>query len=612
MHRSTPSDQRSSDAPARRVLSRRISHFWWTYQWPILIVLWFAMMLLGYIGFWLYYRSYPLERPHTPGDLVYYTMQLVPLISGALPHPVPMELEIARHLLPVIEGYAGVVAIVIAISGGAAVLRVIGMHDHVVICGLGRKGALLARRFREAGQSVVVVERDPDAPQVTQCRDEGFIVLIGDATQAETLRHARVGVARQVIGVCGDDGVNADIVASVHALVKGRGRTPIVCAVHVVDPWLYWLLREQELSPAFAGSMRLELFNVYALGAREMLSEHPLAVADGSSPPHVLVVGLGQLARSVIIQLALDWQPRFRATGARLQISVLGHDAERRSEALRQRYPRLGHICELIPYAVDVHVAGFQCAPCVCDADGRTDVSAAYVCLVDETLALAAGLTLAHDLGGCSVPIVVRVDERAGLVRLAQTQYAAGGDGSPATSLYAFPLLERTCTPAIVLGGAHETLARAIHEAYVLREVERGATVESNPSLVPWDALPERLQEADRAQADHIGVKLAAAECDLEPLTDWDADRFSFTTDEVERLAELEHARWVADYQRAGWRHSAADKDVEATTHPSLAPWGDLSEVERDKDRDVVRLLPVLLARAGFQIVRRQSAGVDV
>ena len=622
MTRASASNSRASGVPPGRVLSRRLSHFWWTYQWPILILLWFAMMVLGYIGFWLYYRTYPFERPHAAGDLLYYTMQLVPMISGALPHPVPIELEVSRHLLPIIEGYAGVVAIVIAISGGAAVLRIVGMRDHVVICGLGRKGVLLARRFRELGHSVVIVERDPDNSRVVQCRDEGFIVLVGDAAQPETLRHARVQVAAQVIGVCGDDGVNAGIVAVVQKVVAGRRRAPVLCAVHIVDPRLCELLREQELSPAFAGYLRLELFNVYGLGAREMLAEHPLAGAENRPAPHPLVVGLGQLGRSLVVQLALEWQPRFRESGERLRVSVVGRDAERRCEALKQHYPRLGQICELVPYAVDVRAADFQCAACVRDGDGRSDVTAAYVCLEDETLALATSLTLAHDLRGSGVPIVVRVDERAGLVTLAQAMYEREEAGrAPSTSmhaypllertLYAFPLLERTCTPEIVLGGAHETLARAIHEEYVLHELERGATAEDNPVLVPFDALPKRLQEANRSQADHIGVKLTAAGYELEPLTDWDADQFTFSASEVEQLSELEHERWVNDYRAAGWRYAPGSKDPGAKTHPDLVSWGELPDEVREKDREAVRAIPRFLAKAGLQVCRLGGAAAD-
>ena len=78
-----------------------------------------------------------------------------------------------------------------------------------------------------------------------------------------------------------------------------------------------------------------------------------------------------------------------------------------------------------------------------------------------------------------------------------------------------------------------------------------------------------------------------------------------FTPDEVEMLAVKEHERWMDDYLRAGWVHAPGDKQNHKKTHPSLVPWSQLTEDEKEKDRDTIRSLPVFLARAGFQIERR-------
>ena len=143
-------------------------------------------------------------------------------------------------------------------------------------------------------------------------------------------------------------------------------------------------------------------------------------------------------------------------------------------------------------------------------------------------------------------------------------------------------------------------------------QVALGETQQTNPSLVAWDELPQRLQDASRRQADDIGSKLSAIGCGLEALTDWDADLFAFAPDEIERLAVLEHERWLEDYQASGWRYAPGAKSVEQKTHPSLVPWGELSEAEREKDRDVARLLPTLLARAGLQVARLEPRGRTV
>ncbi len=119
---------------------------------------------------------------------------------------------------------------------------------------------------------------------------------------------------------------------------------------------------------------------------------------------------------------------------------------------------------------------------------------------------------------------------------------------------------------------------------------------------MPWEELAERYKESNRAQAAHIGAKLAAVSCDLAPLTDWDAESFEFSPDEVERLAIMEHDRFVDERVRDGW--TVGPKDAERKISPYLVPWDELPEDIKEYDRVFVRGLPRFLARAGFQIVR--------
>lgn len=153
---------------------------------------------------------------------------------------------------------------------------------------------------------------------------------------------------------------------------------------------------------------------------------------------------------------------------------------------------------------------------------------------------------------------------------------------------------------------ACETLARAIHEDYVRRQRERGAAPDSNPSMVGWDELPETLKRSNRDQARHIGVKLAALGCGIEPLAHGSAEPFSFSAEEQELLSRMEHDRWWRDREADGWT-LAPEKDVERKKSPYLIPWEELPEEIRGYDRDTVRGLPVFLAEAGFRIVRKRD-----
>jgi hypothetical protein len=595
---------RSSLPRPPHVRRRRFVHAWWNHQWPILAALWMLFMGLGYIGFFKYFELYPVEMPHGPGDLLYYTLQLLPMESGARLHPVPWELQVARYSLPILGVYTTVAALIVAFWGRTLRLRLRMTRGHVVICGLGDKGLRLARGFHSLGARTVVVERDRANPWIEQCRDEGIAVLVGDATDADVLKAAGVARAEHLISVCRDDGANAEVALAAGGLVARRRGLPLACIVHILDPDLCQLLRQRELTSGSDPGMRLELFSVVDLAARTMLAEYPLIDREQADRRlHVLVVGLGNFGRSVVLQAARDWQSHYRESAQRLRMTLIGKDAKRVAEALCTRYPRLASTCEIVPHTADVTRPDFDARAVLVDADGCCDLSAAYICLNDEPAAISIGLSLRECLPVGAPRIIVRVRDEVGLAKLLPR-----GAGPACGLLRTFPVYERACTPELVLGGAHETLARAIHSQYVRQQTARGDTPQSNPSLVPWDDLPPRLQEANRRQADDIGVKLETLGCALAPLTDWDADRFTFTPGEVEMLAVKEHERWMDDYVRAGWVHAPGDKQNRKKTHPSLVPWSQLTEDEKEKDRDTIRSLPVFLARAGFQIERRRPA----
>jgi hypothetical protein len=149
-----------------------------------------------------------------------------------------------------------------------------------------------------------------------------------------------------------------------------------------------------------------------------------------------------------------------------------------------------------------------------------------------------------------------------------------------------------------------EVLARARHEDYVRRERERGATIADNPSLVDWLDLPESLKESNRRFAESVGGSLAELGAELRPLDPSHAlPRVPFSSDQLERLACREHERWIRDLERDGWRSTDGAKDPARKLHPLLVAWEDLPEGEKEKDRDVFRGLPRMLAEVGFEMI---------
>jgi Trk K+ transport system NAD-binding subunit len=476
-------------------------------------------------------------------------------------------------------------------------------RKHVVVCGLGRKGRLLARSLRERGRRVVVIEKDAENDRIAPCRAEGALVVVGDARSSRCLRNAAVSRARHLVAITEDDGLNAEIVVQGRLLASERRGADLSCFAHVMDPGLCALLRTQELERPAAQAFRLDFFNVFERGARQVLAEFPVwgeTSAGDREAVHMVVVGVGRFGGTLIAAAARGWRATHRRERGPLRVTLVDRAADSKADALRLRYPHLGKICELRPRPMEFESPEFQRGEFLFDAEGETDVTSTYVCVDDDSAALAAALALHRHLKEDRIPIVVRMTQAGGLASLLRTR--EGGDEEFGT-LHAFALLERTCHADLLAESTNEILARAIHQDYVEQQAEKGATPETNPSMVAWEALTEGLKQSNREQAAHIGVKLQAAGCDVAPLTDLDAESFAFESEEVERLAEMEHARWVEERRREGWE-LGPQKDVNRKISPFLVPWGELAESMKDYDREFVHGLPRFLARAGFQIVR--------
>jgi hypothetical protein len=148
----------------------------------------------------------------------------------------------------------------------------------------------------------------------------------------------------------------------------------------------------------------------------------------------------------------------------------------------------------------------------------------------------------------------------------------------------------------LVRGGSVERIARAIHERWRSEQIGAGKTAPS------WDELDESRKESSRDHARDIPVKLRMVGCDIAPLHDQDAKDFTFTDEEVERLASAEHVRWIRERIADGW--TAGHKDASRKTTPYLVPFEELPADIAEFDRIFVREIPRLLVSADLRVVR--------
>jgi hypothetical protein len=598
---------RSIEATPRPNVSRRttwrrwrIPHVSETARWLLIGVFFLVVVALGTIGFDESMRA--RGEPGALTDKLYRALQLFVLHSGDVPPPVPWQLEAARLLAPLVDAFAALGAVAALMREQVSGVRVRRYSGHVVVCGLGRLGAMVAPALREAGYRVVAIEADPHSAAIARCREQGVLVLVDDATDLAVLRRAGAHRARYLFAITGDDGRNARIALRARELVAGRGGPPLTCFAHIVDHKLGGVLRQAALAQREAGSLRLEMFNASEIGVPTLLREHPPFDKKGNTPfgpPHIVVVGLGEMGTRLVLHAARRWRAIPGLRRKKLRVTVVDQHAGARVASLKERLPRLADLCDLVDCPMDLESAEFQRADFMGSRRSVPTVTSVYVFLGDDAVSLSVALHLRHRLRNRAIPIVVRTTQEGGVAAfLGDLEHDdAYGD------LRVFGLLDLVCRPDVLLGGQNELLARAIHAAYVRGQTQKGQTPETNPSMLDWERLPESLRESNRQEAADVYRKLRAIGCDIEPLTDWDAPPPTFSLEEVELLARMEHDRFVRERREAGWKLGPVKSEARKES-PYLVRYGDLPEAIKELDRAAVRDLPALLAEADFAVVR--------
>lgn len=556
-----------------------------------------VLFVMGVVGFGRYASIH--NQPSTLLDELYLALQLLAMNSGAVPPPLPWELEVARFGIPLLTALAAIKAVLDLFQEQVRRFRLRTLQDHIVICGLSRKGFLLAERLNADGRLVVIIEKNEENDRLATCRMLGMYVLVGDATDPELLRKAGVARAAAVVAVCDDDGINLEIALRVKPLAEERQERPLTCLVHIGEPQLCSLIREKE-THLDSHRFQLELFNTFENGARLLLRSFPAWEEGGPTGrpvAHLLVIGLGRLGENLVVQAARDWWNQPARGNNRLPVTIIDLTATAKIESLCVRFPPLEKACDLHALDMDVTSADFARGSYLLERDGRPPVSRVYICMDDDARALQISLALLRQTQG-RLPVVLRVAEPTGLASLLDPGLNhSDGYGS----IHAFALLDTICTPELLTSTRRELLAQAAHADYVAGQRKAGANMD-NPALQPWERLNENLRQNNYAFVDRLQGELASAGYGIQPLVDWDAPSMQIPEEKVELMAHMEHAAWCEQRLSEGWRFSPGPKNIESRTHPGLVDWGELAEEEREKNRNFVRNTPRFLGRIGLQI----------
>jgi len=556
-----------------------------------------VVIILGTIGNLQSQRD--AQEHYSVANALYHTAQLFAMHTPHFHNSPPLALEIARWLAPVTTVLSLWQLVGSFLHSERAERRLRKMHQHSVVCGLGRKGMHMVQHLRKQGREVVVIEQNPSPEFTEECHKLGALVLTGNAGNPASSQEARIQFAAELYALCPEDQTNCEIAAVVSRQPRAQGTSALACHVHLADTDLRTLLQEQMATHSDRGNVQLHFFDVFDPVARKLIMEdlpldHALIAATTTKRVHLVLLGLGRMGGRLAVRAA---QLGHFANHSRLRISIVDRHGRKNLDALLFRHPALKDLCdvelheqELLSPATDALVAGW-CAD-------QAFVTSIVICMDDEPRALEAALRFLPPAREHGVRIGLRMAREGGLARL----LASGQPGNSLTgTLQTFGLEEEWCELTHPETDTCEKLAAAIHELYRKSEpVKKDNTAMASP---PWSELLERFRESNRQQAAHIPVKLRAIGCMMVRTGEAGVAETKFTPAEIDLMARMEHARWMAERRMAGW--TLGPRDNTKLHHPDLVEWDTpLNENSREKDRVAVKQIPDLLAAVGMKVCR--------
>lgn len=558
----------------------------WVLIGPVAI----ASLLLGLWGF--------LVAGHSFGDAIILTIGLIRGTGSYAFGKAPLQLVIAQYLLPATALFGGAKLLLVNFRRDMRVAMAHRARNHVIVCGLGETGMKIVGSMQRAGNPVVVVTLDGTGANALACERLAITVLNGDATQPGMLKLAGLPRADSVIVTTGSDSQNLEIGLATSAFLASHGRRDVKLLVEVRSDWVLDTLLDHRTAALGGAHVEFHLFNTTADAARLLLRtpaflDLPKSLAAPQSP-HLVFAGFGEINRELARRAVCS---NFALPGVRAVVSVLTRDAGETETRFRGRDAALAALAAFSFQSFTFGEGRMDVWPDVLRLLSTRRADAIVVALENDDDSLYTALQFRSCLDQrdqFATPVFVRLKEQYKLgVFLQQVE----SHHLLANRLVPFGSLEQLTSPEILLGHELDRIARAGHDIYA----GLAGRDETSPASVPWERLAERYKESNRAQADHIAVAVGALGYRIVP----GVAKIELLSEELDRLAEIEHWRWCVERKAAGWTYGATRDDV-LKLNPLLKPWSELSEGERGANRALAHRVPEILARENLGLVKER------
>ena len=562
----------------------------------IVFVLAVTSFVLGIIGHYQIYFVSPngevaKSNDYSYWDIFYSTLQMFILESDAETGSAKwtIYLQLARFLAPIVIIWSAFRAVMLILANQISTIQRARLKNHIVIIGSSN---LVNRLIRDYSENYNVIQIASNVIKELKITSENRVFQIeGNATSDEILRTARVNFSKRIFITTKSESYNRNIAYSLGSFLEAVPiKDKITCHYELRSGTKQAANITQHLNNE---KVSLNYFNPDRITARELIKAYPPHFKrlpnTGDKPMHILLVGFSEFGQELAKQLIrvchyLDLQ--------NLRLTIVDEGNHRSWKRFKKELPALNMVADVIFENFDPCSLTLDHWDKLQDED-RGVFDAVYIANFDQEESYNVALDARDGLGTKTNPDLVVVCSIEPISEL--------GDGPGAiTVLYNIDKASWTLEN-FINGKADEDHngqegAKSIHDNY-LKQVK--AHKESLTDLKDWkekeahknwDLLPEYLRDKNRDQADHIPIKTKIILQSLSTINRKE-DFINNNQGLIEKMAELEHRRWMASSVVAGFRYGENRDELIKRTHPDIIHYDRLNEDTKNYDRNVVESL---------------------
>ena len=613
------------------------------YNWLFPLVILFAT-LLGTVGF--YQHALANNIPPSWTSALYLSLQLFVLNSGGVSGTIPLTREIARFFAPALTAGGIFIALWEPFHQNFLLFKIRFWKEHVIVCGISRKAELLIENFlknKNEKFNIILIEPNADHDSISQLRKKGVIILRGNAADEEVLHKANILKARYLLALTNDEKVNILIAQKATNIynqypdkIPADGTLQVI--LHIDDFYTVNIFKEfhekavPDNESYRKGGSRIDYhaFSIYQLGAIYMVDnfspdKYISLAGEDDAPAHLLILGDNIAAQYLILEAA---QMYHFANLKKTRITVIADDIGPIALKIESLYPFLDNIVD-IRYET---TANFFSNPCPVPCD---ELSICFVALDDDGKSVYYSRKLrqhifsqsklshqsslqsfqAHaDFALGAPPIKVLLPRNTALVNIFN-------DVAKEMRLLNIELLnldDEVCNKRTIVDNRKEEdfIAKHIHFEWAKSQAERNKTP-IGTMQEEWEKLKDAQKDSNRLPARHLFIKLRYVKADLSDRDSGEELDFeNLESDIWDKIARMEHNRWVAEKSIGGFVHMnhASDRKLSRflkdnlKCHQDLVPFDELDEATQEYDKFTFKMAPVIAHLNKKWILTRQAS----